>query len=177
MHRWLFIILVSGLISTGKAQILFENGRNQALLPSLPDSMSYTEYEMLTRSLNWQRLMIASFVPGYIHYYARHQKAAYTIAAIRTTGMILSTTGMLLQWNESKQINLKFITDMETNFYLFLAGFILNTAGYAYDIAHGDYIISKEKTTIQFKFRRIIVPGCVFLPHKNIPALGMAFSF
>ncbi len=178
MARYFFVVFFLGIISFGTAQNRYENEPDQPFLPVLPDSMSYQEYEMATRSLSWQRLMIASFVPGYIHFYARHKTAAYAIAAIRGAGIILSTTGLIRQWRESKQLNLKLLGDSETNLYLFISGLILNAAGYAFDIAHGDYLISRERTRIEFKFRQIRQNGCAAIfPNAKFSMLSMVVRF
>ena len=131
------------------AQIVREQGVE---IPAIPKEMTYREYQMLTRDLNWKRIAISSMVPGFIHYYAQHRKAACAIAAIRGTGMLTSAIGMLRQWKNTKHLNFTYGKSTEDNLYIFMAGMILNAAGYAYDWAHGDWIIEKERTIVQYKY-------------------------
>ncbi len=146
-------------------------------IPSLPQGMTYKEFRMLSHSITWQRLMIATFVPGYIHFYIEHRKAGYAIAGVRGVGFLLSAAGLLRQWQQSKEFNLSMLDNSETNFYIFLAGIFLNTAGYAFDVAHGDWLISKEKMQIQFKYRRLLSPCCAGIQNEPIPMVGVNFSF
>ncbi len=41
-------------------------------------------------------------------------------------------------WKNTKQMNFTYGKSTEKNLYIFMAGMILNAAGYAYDWAHGD---------------------------------------
>ncbi len=117
------------------------------------DSLSFKEFQMLHRTLPVKRMVIASFVPGYIHFYAGHRTAGYWIAATRTLGFALSMGGILSTYSSGKQLDLEAFSQADENLILFLTGLFLNAIGYAYDLAHGDYIIEQERIKIQFKLR------------------------
>ncbi len=170
------LLFLSLLGQTGRSQSI-EMHLTPGELPSLPQGMTYKEFKMLSHSITWQRLMIATFVPGYIHFYIEHRKAGYTIAGVRGAGFLLSAVGVLRQWRQTKEFNLNIFDNSETNFYIFFAGVLLNAAGYAFDIAHGDWLISKERMQIQFKYRRLLSPCCAGIPNESLPMVGINFSF
>ncbi len=170
------LLFISFFAQNGYAQPI-EPQISIETIPTLPQGMSYHEFKMLSHSITWQRLMIATFVPGYIHFYIEHRKAGYMIAGVRGTGILLSAVGLLRQWQQTKEFSLSMMDDSETNFYIFFTGLLLNTAGYAFDIAHGDWLISKEKMQIQFKYRRLLSPCCAGIPNESLPMVGINFSF
>jgi len=135
------------------APIFAQSPRGDAVeIPTLPKEMTYREYQMLMRDLNWKRIFIAATVPGFIHYYAQHKRAAYAIAGVRTLGMLTSSIGMFRQWKYTKNLNFTYGKTTEKNVYIFMAGLILNAAGYAFDWAHGDWVIERERTLVQYKY-------------------------
>jgi len=173
MFRYWFLSIF--LLASLSTPLLAQNLREHpAEIPILPKEMTYREYQMLMRDLNWKRILISATVPGFIHYYAQHKKAAYSIAGVRTLGMLTSTIGMFRQWKDTKNLNLMYGKATEKNLYIFMAGMILNAAGYAYDWAHGDWVIERERTLVQYKygikkgltassFDRTINPNGIFL--------------
>ncbi len=170
----LLFILLFFFLSTHTVQAQFEHLDK---IPSLPQGMTYQEFKMISHSITWQRLVIASFVPGYIHFYIEHHKAGYAIAGVRSVGFLLSAAGLLRQWRQSKEFKLNFLDNSEVNFYIFLSGVLLNAAGYAFDVAHGDWLISNERMQIQFKYRRLLSPCCAGMQNESVPMLGFKFSF
>ncbi len=148
--RWFFaILLLTGFSAALFAQIIQEHPSE---IPMIPKEMTYREFQMLNRELNWKRIFISAMVPGFIHYYAHHKKAAGIIAGVRVSGMLTSSIGMFRQWRNTKNLNLKYGKATEKNLYIFIIGMMLNAAGYAYDWAHGDWVIEKERTLIQYKY-------------------------
>ncbi len=141
----LLIIFVPSLFAGSRA-----NCKRQTFTT---DSLSFKEFQMLHRTLPVKRMVIASFAPGYIHFYAGHRTAGYWIAATRTLGFALSIGGILKTYSSSKKLDIEAFSQADENLILFLTGLFLNAIGYAYDLAHGDYIIEQERLKIQFKLR------------------------
>ena len=147
----LIVLLALLLFGFSEARAQFEKNC-PAEIPNVPIEMTYKEYRQLVRDLNWKRIGIAAMVPGYIHFYAEKKKAAYSIAAVRATGMALSAGALFRQWREAKTFRFVRGGHWETNFAVFIIGMMANAAGYAFDWAHGDWIIEKERTLVQYKY-------------------------
>ncbi len=141
--------LLAGSVSALRAQLETPPSKE---IPKLPLEMTYQEYQQLVRELNWKRIGIATMVPGYIHLYADRRKTAYAIAGIRGAGMLFSAGALFRQWYETKTFRFVRGGHWETNFTVFLVGMMMNAAGFAFDWAHGDWIIEKERTLVQYKY-------------------------
>ncbi len=128
----------------------------------LPDSMTYDEFVKLQRRLSWQRIFAASVVPGYIHFYAGRQRIGWTIAGVRAAGMLLSGYALLDQARHVDNFSLTFFSvddslsslkaRSERNLLLFWTGIALNFLGYAFDWAHGDFVIDSERNAVLYKY-------------------------
>ena len=121
-------------------------------IPDIPPEMTFKEYQQLVRELDWKRIGLSALVPGYIHLYAEKRKLAYTIAGIRGCGMVLSSGALWRQWYEAKTFQFVRGGHWEANFTAFMVGMMLNAVGFAFDWAHGDWIIEKERTLVQYKY-------------------------
>ena len=173
MKRFICGFLLWALVMPLSAQDFhFEKSRSSTI-PTLPDSMTYNEFEMLSRRLTWQRIMIAGFVPGYVHFYAGHKKLGYAVAGVRSVGMMLSLTGIVREWQATKKLSLSSFENWDANFYLFITGLFLNAAGYAFDIANGDHIIETERMKVQFKFRKPDSPCFSGIFAHSFPAIAL----
>ncbi len=146
-----FVILILLLFGVSECRAQFEK-TCPSEIPNVPIEMTYKEYRQLVRDLNWKRIGIAAMVPGYIHFYAEKKKPAYSIAAVRAMGMALSAGALFRQWREAKTFRFVRGGHWETNFAIFVVGMMANAAGYAFDWAHGDWIIEKERTLVQYKY-------------------------
>ncbi|MHB2155944.1 hypothetical protein ACX8XN_16300 [Calditrichota bacterium GD2] len=177
MKKIIQSLLLCVMIGTATAQEISLQSSRLHAIPALPDSMTYEEFAMLNRELTWKRMMIAVFVPGYVHYYARHNKLAYGISGARSVGVLLSAAAIYREWNDAKQLTLDVLKEMDDNFYLFMAGLFLNAAGYAFDIAHGDWLIEQERMKIQFKYRKQEEPGSAWFLDRNTPVFSLNLRF
>ena len=126
--------------------------------------MTYMEFTRLQRTLNWKRILAASFIPGYIHFYAGHKKCGWAIAGVRAAGFGLIGYSVIDELNHTDRFSLSFSGAADSvasykarsrrNLYLFLSGIALNMMGYAFDWAHGDFIIEQERNAVLYKFSR-----------------------
>jgi|AVFP01.1.fsa_nt_gi hypothetical protein len=129
-------------------------------LPTLPEQMSYEEFQKLNREINWSRLMAAAVVPGYLHFYADAPDWGWSIAGARIIGTGLMTWAMYDQYDRFGGLtNFSDSVDGEKskatrNLTLFLAGLGLNMIGFGLDWAHADLLISEERMRIQYKYRK-----------------------
>ncbi|MHB2148726.1 hypothetical protein ACX8XP_06685 [Calditrichota bacterium LG25] len=177
MKKIIHTLLLCVLVGTATAQDISLQSSRLHAIPALPDSMTYEEFGMLNRELTWKRMMIAVFVPGYVHYYARHKKLAFGISGTRSLGVLLSAAAIYREGNDTKQLTLDALKEIDDNFYLFMAGLFLNAAGYAFDIAHGDWLIEQERMKIQFKYRKQKGPGIAWFFDRNTPVFSLSLRF
>ncbi len=153
----LCLILFSSAVLFGQA------GPQPILTPpsriiELPSNMRYEEFLKLRRELDWKKVFEAAAVPGYLHFYAQHTKTAWGIATVRGVGYVTLGYGLVDQlnhWDEPGgwfSANAALNTRSKRNMYLFLGGFAVNMLGFAFDWAHGDYIIELERNSVLYKY-------------------------
>lgn len=149
----------------------------QSIIQPLPQDMTFEELTKLKRELNWKRIFAASLIPGYIHFYAGHSKLGWSIAGIRSVGFGMIGYSIIDEFNYAGNFSLSFIgasdsvaalaSRSQRNLYLFLGGIAINLMAYAFDWAHGDYIIENEKNTVLYKFG---------IRRKSTPAIGLWYD-
>ncbi len=149
-----FSILQAQTISTHS----WKNGLKE--LAVVPDSMTYNEFLTLQREVNWQRIMASAFIPGYLHFYADHQKEGWYIVAARSIGAGLMLYGILDELHYANTLDfISAITKKdeledrsERNLILFITGTVINVLGFSIDWAHADWVISKERNEVLYKY-------------------------
>lgn len=128
-------------------------------IDAVPQGMSLEEFRQSEREVTLNRLMISAFVPGYIHFYADHDREAWAIMTARLTGYALMGWGVYDQWQyadsftgglSSSDRDIK--SRSRKNLGIFSLGLFLNIAGFAYDWAHGDWIIDQERSAVRYRF-------------------------
>jgi len=160
-----FVLFVGSSSSLHSQDMPFESAKKSYMknhLQKLPNNMEYSEYKKMVRELNWKRVMVASVIPGYIHFYAEHKKSAWGIFTGRMLG------GVLMGYALYDQVQI--VDDSSSSFFffdgstgynkdrsvrnlnLFSIGLIMNIIGYAIDWAHGDWIIEKERNEVLYKY-------------------------
>lgn len=151
----LILVSAAALMGQDEPQDLL-TPRNRII--ELPSNISYDEFLKLQRELDWKKIFEAAAVPGYLHFYAQHTQTAWTIAAVRGVGYLLFGYGLVDQvnhWDEpggwfSKEAELN--SRSKRNLYLFMGGLAINALGFAFDWAHGDYIIERERNAVLYKY-------------------------
>lgn len=181
------LALMLFLISWGsvKSQTIspgtWENGLKE--ITAVPDSMSYIEFLKLQREVTWQRIFASAFIPGYIHFYADHNETGWYIAVGRLIGTSLMVYGLLDEINYAGTLNFySVVTEKDQiearsqqNLILFISGALINAVGFAIDWARGDWIISKERNEVLYKYgiklRAQVSPKVSFL--QGTPVYGV----
>jgi hypothetical protein len=74
-------------------------------IPLLPAEMTYQEYQDLNKEANWKRLIIAFFVPGYMHFYADAPAWGIAIATTRIIGGGMMAFATVDQYNYARSSN------------------------------------------------------------------------
>ncbi len=149
--KFFFVVLYFLLFSVPVVQAQLEKNP-VAEIPDLPPEMTFKEYQQLVRDVNWKRIGLSVLVPGYIHFYADKKRIAYSVAGTRAFGMLLSAGALFRQWHETKTFQFVRGGHWEGNLTAFMMGMMVNMAGFAFDWAHGDWIVEKERTLVQYKY-------------------------
>ena len=165
----------------------WKNGLKE--LAAVPDSMTYKEFLTLQREVNWERIFASAFIPGYIHFYADHSDEGWYIVFGRTVGGALMLYGLLDEIDYAGTLDfLSVVTKKDEiearsqrNLTLFLAGTAINILGFAIDWAHGDWLISKERNEVLYKYgiklRAKVKPEVSFFQNKPVYGLNFKINF
>ncbi len=155
----------------------------------IPAGMTYNEFLKLQREITWQRIAAAAFIPGYLHFYADHNKEGYYILAARLLATGFMVFASIDQLNYNNSLNLfSAVSDFdnveartERNFVMFLSGAIVNFIGFAIDWTHGDWLIENERNQILYKYglkiKANVKPSVSFYRSKPIFGVNLLVSF
>jgi hypothetical protein len=183
----LLLLFVANLNAQTISSNSWKNGLKE--VAAVPDSMTYDEFLKLQREVTWQRIFAAAFIPGYIHFYAKHSEAAWYIFAGRLVGASLMVYGLLDEVKYAGTLDFtSMITDKDQiearsqrNLTLFIAGTVINALGFAIDWARGDWIISKERNEVLYKYglklRAKVSPKVSFLQDSPVYGLNLKINF
>ncbi len=158
-------------------------------ITEIPDGMTYNEFLKVQREITWQRIAAAAFIPGYLHFYADHNKEGYYILAARLIAGGVMVFAAVDQLNYTNSLNLfSVVSDFDTvqtrserNFLLFLGGTIVNFIGFAIDWTHSDWIIENERNQIYYKYglkiKAKVKPNLSFYRNKPVYGVNLVVSF
>ncbi len=184
----IFILLF--VTANVSAQISISSAKYNALkeIKKIPEGMTYKEFQKIQRQLDWKKIFVAAILPGYIHFYADYEKTAWVILGTRLITGAMMGYALVDEYKLTKDIDLGVLIDSsdksartERNSILFATGLILNVAAYAFDWAHGDWIIETERNRIYFKYgldkgcRKAL--GFSYNTRLNVPGLTFSINF
>jgi hypothetical protein len=185
-----FFVLLLFYINTGNAQVSISTEKYNALkeIEKIPKEMTYDEFMKIQRTIDWKKICVSAIFPGYLHFYTNHKTAAWTIFATRMIGGAMMGYAMFDQYKLTKDIDYGIIVDSdeesrrtEKNAYLFAGGLIMNILGYAFDWAHGDWVIENERNEIYFKYgldkKRRKSLGISYNTKQNAPSISFKIIF
>ncbi len=192
MKRFVLILsLVLLCVGNLKSQTItsgtWKNGLKE--LVAVPDSMTYNEFLKLQRKVTWQRIFASAFIPGYIHFYADHMKVGWGIIVGRLIGASLMVYGLLDEINYAGTLNFySVVTEKDQiearsqrNLTLFITGMAINVLGFAIDWARGDWLISKERDEVLYKYglklRAKVSPKVSFIGGEPIYGVNFKIKF
>ena len=184
---FLMLLILSINYSYGQVSISQEKYNALKEVEKIPAGMSYDEFLKIQRELNFSKMFIAAVVPGYIHFYINHTKAAWIILSTRVIGYGLITYAAVDQYNllNNIQHNLASVTEKQErqnrNAVLFASGALLNIAGLFYDLAAGSIIIESERNEVYYKYGLTsynkIDLGLAYNVTYNYPAISIRYNF
>jgi len=172
-----YILLLLFLFSSlSVAQMSISREKYNALkeITPIPKGMDYEEFLKVQRDVNWKKIAVASVLPGFIHLYAKHYTEAYIIMGARLIGGALMGVALVDQYKLKNDIDYSVIISSEEeadrterNTVLFTTGLVLNIVGFAFDWAHGDWVVETERNEIYFKYG---------LDKERRKALGISYN-
>ncbi len=186
----IFVFVISFSVSSFSQSIENSQRYNGVKeVTKIPDGMTYNEFLRLQREITWQRIAAAAFIPGYLHFYADHNKEGYYILAARLLASGVMIFASLDELKYSNSLNFfSVISDVdhiqartERNLILFLGGTIINFIGFAIDWTHGDWLIENERNQILYKYglkiKAKVNPNLSFYENKPVFGVNLSISF
>ncbi len=162
LRNYFFIIFILFYISTNTfAQVSVSKEKYNALkeITPIPKGMNYEEFLKLQRDVNWKKIAVASVLPGFIHFYSKHYTEAYIVLGVRLIGGALMGIALVDQYKLRNDIDYSIVISSqeesdrtERNTILFSTGLVMNILGFAFDWAHGDWVIESERNEVYFKY-------------------------
>lgn len=185
MIKYIFILSIFigfGHISYSQDIDIFQKKKNDNFkFEDINTQMSFNEYQLLSRNLRMKEMMYAMVVPGYIHFYAKEKKTAYSILALRTAAYgelayMLATES--IDFSIIKTPNLTFKEDDLPKIDIYLTygaiGIIIGT--YLYDWIHGQYVLKRKQERIRYKYNMKMNLSFINSPN-SIPVPGLSLNF
>lgn len=124
----------------------------------IPPSMTYEEYRMLNRNVDFFTMFMSMFVPGYGFFQVEKPGLAGLIIGGRVLGYGMMGLALGRQWNDFQDLaQLKDIPEADfnnflINAFLFGGGIVLNGLGWAFDVIGAYHIGKREKDFIIYKY-------------------------
>jgi len=185
MRSWVVIISVF-FSTTLMAQDLdvYKHQKNSNFQwPDIPKEMSFEEFEILSVDLRMQDMMIATILPGHIHFKIKETKTAYYILSARSLGYLgciylaaIDQPVTDIVWSDTTGLD----TNISTGEYVVAYGSVALILGsYLYDWIHGKYILEKKQNQIRYKYaRKLSLNVSEIKMNRNIyPGLSLTYNF
>jgi hypothetical protein len=183
----IFILSISNItlgqvsVSTAKYNALKE-------IKKIPEGMTYDEFIKIQRELDWKKIFVSAIFPGYLHFYANHKTEAWIIFGVRVVTAGMMGYAMYDQYQLTSDIDAGIIFDSdeearrtERNTVIFSSGLFINMLAYAFDWAHGDWVIETERNKVYFKYgldnKRRKALGISYNTQFGFPALSFSMKF
>lgn len=151
------IIFLFSSLSYAQISIFEEKSNATSEIIKIPDGMTYDEFLKIQKHIDWSKIMIASVVPGFIHFYANENQKGFIVLGIRVLGYGLMSYAAVDQYlllnNDNNFSNISSKQErINRNALFFTIGAILNFTGFFYDWADGSLSIEEERNLIYFKY-------------------------
>lgn len=130
-------------------------------MPQISESMTFEEFQLLSRDLRMKDMLYAMVVPGYTHFYAHKPKIGYGMLGARLIGYGGITYVLIKGENNLNLKNIlgfdlgkdNFSDGNEDLYSAISAGSIVVIIGsYLFDWIHGQHALQKQQEEIRFKY-------------------------
>jgi len=181
-----FIFIVLGIVLvSGQDLDIYKHQKNSNFdLPAIPRDMTYEEFKILSTDLRMQDMMIATILPGHIHFKIGEKDTGYYILGTRSLGYLgwvyLSITDKSLT-NIILLDNAGLGGSISTGDLIVAYGSLLLIVGsYLYDWIHGKYRLDDKQNRIRYKYARKKVQlglNIIKADKYQYPGIGIAYNF
>ncbi len=161
MKRILFFVVLILLIENISGQVSISSEKYNAVneIKPLPEGMTYAEFQKIQRYVDWKKITVAAILPGYIHFYSAKPEIGWAIFGTRLIGSLMMGFAMYDQYKISNALDFAIDINSEAdqsrtrnNAIVFSTGLVLNMLGFAFDWAHGDWVVESERNQVYFKY-------------------------
>jgi len=122
--------------------------------PEIPDSLTYEEFQILSRDIRMMDMAYSAIVPGYVHFKAKEERTGYYLLGARLTGY----TGLTISYLnlQANGLSLGDIFDSyslyNTEKVLFLSSITIIVSSYLFDWIHGKMQLENKQEDIRYKY-------------------------
>jgi len=137
-----------------------KNKNDNFLLPQVAKEMSFSEFQIMSRTFRMQDMMYSMIVPGYVHFKAKDKTMGYSLLTVRS--LAYATLGYEAFWSQktaadtSIWLNLQNFNSLssqsKTNTLLLASAMFAIGSTYLFDIIHGKYRLEKKQEAIRYKY-------------------------
>ncbi len=181
----LFLIIFGTGNIAGQDLDIYKHQKNSNFdIPAIPKEMSYEEFKILSTDLRMQDMMIASILPGHVHFKIGEKKKSYYILGTRSLGYL---GWVYLSFNNKSLANIIILdtagldnTINNNDLIVAYSSITLIIGSFLYDWIHGRYILDSKQNRIRYKYARKKIQfgvNIIKTPRSQYPGLGLAFNF
>ncbi len=151
--------------------------------PSIPKEMTFEEFEILSTDLRMQDMMIATVLPGHIHFKIKEKKTGYYILGARSIGYAgwlylsltdESLTNILILDNSGLDQNIS-----AGDIIIAYGSVVMMIGSYLYDWIHGKYLLDRKQNQIRYKYahRLSLNLSDIQINKRIYPGLSLTYTF
>ena len=181
-----FILIVLGIVFvSGQDLDIYKHQKNSNFnLPAIPKGMTYEEFKILSTDLRMQDMMIATILPGHIHFKIGEKKIGYYVVGARALGYL--AWGYLSLNNKSlTKIILTDTAGIENeistgDLIVAYTSLSLIVGSYLYDWIHGRYLLDGKQNRIRYKYARKKIQlglNIIKTDRYQYPGIGLTYNF
>ncbi len=159
-----------------------KNKNDNFYFPDIPDSLSYEEFQILSRDIRMMDMAYSAIIPGYVHFKAKEERTGYYLLGVR----LLGYTGLTISYLnlQSNNLNLSDIFDSyslyNTEKALFLSSVTIIVSSYLFDWIHGKLQLEKKQEEIRYKYSLRVNLEPLSTPHVGesfVAGLSLGVTF
>ena len=181
----LLSILFFSINAKGQDLDIYKHRKNSNFnLPAIPKGMTYKEFKILSTDLRMQDMMIATILPGHVHFKIGEKRKGFYILGTRGLGY----AGWVYLAIEDKSLtniilldNIGIDNTISTSDIIIAYGSLgLIIGSYLYDWIHGRYLLDEKQNKIRYKYaKKKLQLGMNIIQsyHKNYPGLALTYKF
>ena len=150
--------------------------------PEIPDSLTYEEFQILSRDIRMMDMAYSAIVPGYVHFKAKEERTGYYLLGARLIGYTgLSASYLNLQTNGLSLSDIFDSNDLyNAEKALFISSITIIVSSYLFDWIHGKMQLETKQEDIRFKYSLRVNMEPVSIPHEGeslVTGLSLGVTF